>query len=457
MHLKTQYGRDKHLNFKRKYKSYALQNFTDIPQIKRLPEQLQFDMKVVAQVLPFKTNNYVVEKLINWQDVPHDPMFKLTFPQRDMLLPEHFEEIERAIIRGKNKAEIEGIANKIRLQLNPHPGGQLEHNVPELNGKKLSGLQHKYRETVLFFPSQGQTCHAYCSFCFRWPQFVGMDEYKFAMRETELLVAYLKKHPEVTDVLFTGGDPMIMKPKLLTHYMNALLDADLPHLKTIRIGSKSLSFWPYKFIEGSEGDEIISLFKRIVDSGKHLAFMAHFSHPIELSTRAVRAAIKRIQGSGAQIRTQSPILRHINDRADVWVKMWRKQVHLGCIPYYMFVVRDTGAQHYFGVPLVRAWCIYRKAIQQVSGLARTVRGPSMSATQGKIQIVGVNEINGEKVLVLNMLQARKPELAMRPYFVKYNENALWVDDLEALDGKKFRFTSPRVDFNPARINTYSAN
>jgi L-lysine 2,3-aminomutase len=69
----------------------------------------------------------------------------------------------------------------------------------------------------------------------------------------------------------------------------------------------------------------------------------------------VQQAIARIRDTGAEIRTQSPLLSHINDDPAVWAEMWREQVKVGCIPYYMFVVRDTGAQHYFGVPLVRAW------------------------------------------------------------------------------------------------------
>jgi len=105
----------------------------------------------------------------------------------------------------------------------------------------------------------------------------------------------------------------------------------------------------------------------------------------------------------------------------------------------MFLARDTGAQHYFGVPLARAWEIFRDAISQVSGLARTVRGPSMSATPGKVAVMGVSEINGEKVFVLNMLQAKNPELVDRPFFAKYNPDALWLDDLEPAFSDKFIF------------------
>ncbi len=422
------------------YKSYSLHNYRNIPQISKLTEEQLFAIDVVGRVFPFKTNSYVINQLINWDNVPDDPIFRLTFPQRGMLLPHHFDEIAGLLKRGASKSEITEAANSIRLQLNPHPAGQLEHNVPTFQGERLAGIQHKYDQTVLFFPSQGQTCHAYCSFCFRWPQFVGMDEYKFATREAEQLVNYLREHEEVTDVLITGGDPMIMRTKLFNKYIDALLHEDLGHVRNIRIGTKSLSFWPYRFVTDADAREMLNMLSRIVKSGKHLAIMAHFSHPAELESEVVREAIARIRETGAEIRTQSPLLTHINDSADVWAEMWRQQVSLGCIPYYMFVVRDTGAQHYFGLPLVKAWSIFKDAYEQISGLCRTVRGPSMSAEPGKIQVLGVTEIQGEKVIVLNMLQARKSDLVATPFFAKYDENAVWIDDLQPAFGEeKFIF------------------
>ena len=119
--------------------------------------------------------------------------------------------------------------------------------------------------------------------------------------------------------------------------------------------------------------------------------------------------------------------------------MWTEQVQLGCIPYYMFVVRDTGAQHYFGVSLVKAYEIFSKAYSQISGLGRTVRGPSMSATPGKIHVVGTSEINGEKVIVLKFLQGRNPKWVQSTFFAKYDENAIWIDDLKPYSGEKFFF------------------
>ena len=125
-----------------------------------------------------------------------------------------------AIDAGRDSKELKKLADEIRWTLNPHPAGQMEHNVPRLSdGTPLPGMQHKYRETALFFASQGQTCHAYCTFCFRWPQFVGLEGEKFAMREAELLTRYVGEHHEISDVLFTGGDPLIMKTKTLRSYI----------------------------------------------------------------------------------------------------------------------------------------------------------------------------------------------------------------------------------------------
>jgi len=438
-----------------KYNSFMLHNFKNIPQLELISSELIEAIETVGSVLPFKTNNYVVDNLIDWNNVPDDPMFKLTFPQKDMLIPAHYQEMKSVINNGADKAAIKEAANKIRLTLNPHPAGQLEHNIPMIEGEKLYGMQHKYRETVLFFPSQGQTCHAYCTFCFRWPQFVGMEDLKFASKEAELLVKYVKEHKEVTDVLFTGGDPLIMKTKHLETYIRPLLDADISNLRHIRIGTKALGYWPYRFLTDDDAGDLLNLFEDVKRAGKHLALMAHFNHPVELSTDAVTEAIKSILKTGAVIRTQSPVLKHINDSSEVWADMLKKQVSLGCIPYYMFVARNTGAQHYFSIPLIEAWKIFRETYQSVSGICRTLRGPSMSCLPGKVQILGVADVKDEKVMVFRMIQGRNPDWAARPFFAKFDENAIWYTDLKpAFEEEKFFFTDELNEIlTPAEVES----
>jgi len=427
------------------YQSYMLHNFKSISQVQNLPTDLIEAIEIVGSVLPFKTNNYVVENLINWERVPNDPIFKLTFPQREMLLPHHYEQMKKVIKNGASKSEIKTAANEVRLELNPHPAGQLEYNVPMIEGEKLFGMQHKYRETALFFPSQGQTCHAYCTFCFRWPQFVGIDDLKFASKQAEHLVDYVKEHTEVTDVLFTGGDPLIMKTKHLENYIRPLIETDIENLRNIRIGTKALGYWPYRFTTDDDADDLLRLFEEVRKAGKHLAFMAHFNHSVELEGEAVATAIRRVLDTGAVIRTQSPVLKHINDDPKVWSDMWEKQVELGCIPYYMFIARNTGAQHYFSIPLVDAWKLFREAYKSVSGISRTVRGPSMSAFPGKVQVIGVGKVAGEDVITLRMIQGRNPDWVAKPFFAKYDEEATWYTDLEPAFGEEKFFFQDELD------------
>ena len=425
------------------YLPITLENYAQMPQSTFLSQEDREAIEVVGRVLPFKTNNYVTDQLIQWDHLKDDPIFTLTFPRKGMLLPHHFKEVADLIKAGDNQ-KLKSSVEKIRRELNPNPSGQ-EHNVPEFNGVRLNGLQHKYRETVLLFPRPGQTCHAYCTFCFRWPQFSGLPEMKFSIKEDyELYIQYIKAHPKVTDILFTGGDPMVMNASLLRAHIEPMLTAEMEQIKHIRIGTKSLTYWPYRFTTDEDADEVIRLFEDIISAGKHLSIMGHFNHPVELSTDVVKEAIKRIRNTGAQIRTQSPVLRHINDDPDVWAEKLRREVSLGCIPYYMFVARDTGAKHYFELPLAECQTIFRKAYQQVSGICRTVRGPSMSDHAGKIQILGVSEAAGEKLFVLRFIQGRNPDWVAKPFFAKYNPMATWFDQLEPAFGEKEFFFEPEL-------------
>ena len=276
-------------------------------------------------------------------------------------------------------------------------------------------------------------------------QFVGMKELKFAETDASRLHDYLASHREVTDLLLTGGDPMVMKTKVIARYLEPLLGPRFDHVQTIRIGSKSLTFWPQRFVSDADADELLSLLERLVRAGKHVAFMAHLNHWREMETDVFQRAVERLHSAGVVIRSQAPLLRHINDNPRVWSTMWRNQVSLGIVPYYMFVERDTGARAHFEVPLVRAHEVYTRAIQRVSGLARTVRGPSMSAAPGKVEVTGVTEVAGEKVLALRFLQARNPEWVGRPFFARHDEEATWLTGLRPALGEDRWFWQDEFD------------
>ena len=440
-----------------RYRPVDLRTVANTPQWALLDEELRRAIEVVGEVLPFRTNRYVMEELINWSNVPYDPIFQLVFPQREMLDAADYAAVEHSLQIG-DRDGLAANVDRIRMGLNPHPAGQLTHNVPMLDGQRLAGLQHKYRETLLFFPAPGQTCHAYCTYCFRWAQFVGMQDIKFQATETDDLLDYLRAHPDITDVLFTGGDPMIMRTKVLRRYIEPLLTPEFDHVQNIRIGTKAVAYWPQRFVTDADADDCLRLFDEIAAAGRHVAIMGHYSHPVELEPDISREAVRRIRQTGAQIRMQAPLIKHVNDNPAAWSTLWRTGVRLGLVPYYMFVERDTGARNYFEVPLIRAYRIFKEAYASVSGLARSVRGPSMSAFPGKVRILGmlrlrdmmdyqildmVRESAGfdllgdpEKPLLLcDFIQARDPHWVKKPFLAELDEGAAWFDDLRPAFGR----------------------
>jgi L-lysine 2,3-aminomutase len=280
----------------------------------------------------------------------------------------------------------------------------------------------------LVFPSQSQTCHSYCGYCFRWAQFVGEPELKFGVSQPARVVEYLRRHREVSDVLLTGGDPLVMSTPVLRRWVEPLLAPDLDHVSTIRIGTKALTYWPYR-VTSTEGSDLLRLVEQCRAAGRNVGVMMHLSHPRELMTAAAKQAVGRLRSAGAELRSQAPIIRHVNDDGAVWAEMWRRSVALGIHPYYTFIERDTGASAHFEVPLARALEVYRSAQSQISGLARTSRGPVMSATPGKIAIDGEAVIDGKRVFVLRLLQARDPALIGRVFFARYSGSAVWIDGL----------------------------
>ena len=277
---------------------------------------------------------------------------------------------------------------------------------------------------------------------------------KFDARETTQLVEYLKAHKDVTDVLITGGDPMIMNTRSMEEIIAPLLGPGLEHIQNIRVGTKSVSYWPQRFVSDRDADDLLRLFERVVASGKNMAIMGHYNHAVELRQDVAQQAVKRIVGTGATLRMQGPLIRHINEDPASWAELWRTGVRLGAIPYYMFVERDTGPREYFQLPLARAHEVFQQAYQMVSGLARTVRGPSMSAFPGKVVIDGVAQIGGEKVFALQFLQARNADWVRKPFYAKYDPTATWFDQLRPAFGReKFFFQEDEDAHAPVPVLT----
>lgn len=138
----------------RGFRAYSAKHLDMLAQRAGLPAEQRLAVRAVATVLPFRTNSYVIENLIDWEAAPDDPIYRLVFPQPDMLPAADVRRLADMIGSDAPETGLRAAAHEIRMRLNPHPGGQLLLNAPTLRGRPLPGLQHKYQETVLFFPAR---------------------------------------------------------------------------------------------------------------------------------------------------------------------------------------------------------------------------------------------------------------------------------------------------------------
>ena len=146
---------DMSINGISQFKPYTRQTIRQVPEWQKLTADQKEAIDIVARVLPFRVNAHVLSNLINWDDVPDDPIYRLTFPQREMLTEIEYSQLRDLISTNGEQERINQLVHSIRLRMNPHPAGQLTHNIPRLDGVPLEGMQHKYRETVLFFRALG--------------------------------------------------------------------------------------------------------------------------------------------------------------------------------------------------------------------------------------------------------------------------------------------------------------
>jgi L-lysine 2,3-aminomutase len=262
-----------------RFRAYTARHLDDLVARAGLGPAERLAVRAVATVLPFRTNEYVIESLIDWSAAPDDPIYRLVFPQADMLSAGDIAPIAELLAGQAPPRAVQAAAHAVRMRLNPHPAGQLMLNIPEVGEEPLPGVQHKYPETVLVFPKQGQTCHAYCTYCFRWAQFVDEPDLKMATDDMGRVVSYLQARQEVTSVLITGGDPMIMSEAVLRRYVEPLLGPGLEHIESIRIGTKSLSYWPQRFVTDPDADDTLRLFEQVAAAGKSLARSASTGSP----------------------------------------------------------------------------------------------------------------------------------------------------------------------------------
>ncbi len=360
----------------------------NIDKLINIPAVEREKLKKVAERYVFRANDYYLG-LIDWAD-PHDPIKQLIIPR-----------VEELNDWGKLDASNE-LANTV-----------------------ARGVQHKYPDTVLLLCNE--VCGAYCRYCFRKRLF--MDDNDETSNDVSAGIKYISGHPEVANVLLTGGDPLLMSTRRLTEIITALRAID--HVKIIRIGSKMPAFDPWRILRDPALQELLS---KHSTPRKRIYLMAHFDHPRELTDAAVEGIDCFIR-CGVICVNQCPLVKGVNDNSDVLADMYRQLSWIGCPPYYLFQGRPTAGNEPYEVPIVRGWHIFREALRYGSGLARRARF-AMSHETGKIEILGVDD----KHIYMRYHRAKDASLRGRLMTYQRDDEAYWLDQLtpaEPGDAPKF--------------------
>ena len=201
------------------------------------------------------------------------------------------------------------------------------------------------------------------------------------------------------------------------------------NIENIRIGTKSISFWPYRFL-GEEGRRIANIFKGIKKAGKNITLILNINHYKELENKIVVQAIEKLQKLGIVLRTQTPIIKNINDKSEILIKTFRKQANTGMVPYYLFALRPTGTSKYYRIPIEKIFSEYIKAYRELSGLCKTIRGPVLSTKWGKLIIENICMHKNSKKFILKFINSKEKWKMGKVYYADCALNRYWINAIE---------------------------
>ena len=346
----------------------------DIVKRVSLSEEEQEKIRQYTEKYPMSVPEYYVN-LINWDD-PDDPIRKIAIPRTDAF-------------------KQDGVLDT---------SGESSNTV-------LQGVQHKYRATVLVLTSPA--CAMVCRHCFR-KRFVGKEDTEIAQNPAEV-AGYLKEHPEVNNVLLSGGDSFILDNEKIKGWLDAMTQVDT--LDFIRMGTRV----PVSFPERINSDpELLEILKKAGEK-KQIYIVTQFDHPRELTEEAGKS-VKLLQEQGIVVKNQTVLLKGINDDPAVMGDLLRKMSSVGIVQHYIFQCRPVvGAMNYFQVPLTQGIKIIDEVYKNQNGLGKAA-DYAMSHPTGKIKILG--ELDGKTVFQYK--QAKNPENTGKVFMLDSDDERCWI-------------------------------
>jgi lysine 2,3-aminomutase len=249
----------------------------------------------------------------------------------------------------------------IRLQSIPSPlelmgiaGTEEDDPLDEDKDSPVPGLTHRYPDRVLLVTTH--VCTMYCRFCTRKRATMKRGGWDSVSRDDRRMVEYVAAHPEIHDVIVSGGDPLTLPLEKLAFFVEAL--TKIPHVDVIRIGTRV----PVTLPQRLDDDELIDV---LASSGK-VWIQTHFNHPREVTPEA-RRGCDRLRMGGMPINNHAVLLRGVNDSLEVQRDLCRALLRIKVRPYYLFHCDPvTGAGH-FRTPV---W----KGIEIIEGLRGHISG-----------------------------------------------------------------------------------
>ncbi len=224
--------------------------------------------------------------------------------------------------------------------------GMMEDSLAEDMHSPVAGLVHRYPDRVLMLITT--QCASYCRYCTRG-RIVGDPNATFSREEFEKQIDYLKRTPQVRDVLLSGGDPLVLAPKLLEELLTRI--REIPHIEVIRIGSRVPVFMPMRIT-----DELTDMLRQF----HPLWLNIHVNHPNEISAELAEACDK-LSSAGIPLGNQSVLLRGINDCVNIQRKLVQALVRIRVRPYYLYQCDLVEGAGHFRTPVA-------KGIEIIEGL-----------------------------------------------------------------------------------------
>ena len=284
----------------------------------------------------------------------------------------------------------------------------------EASNTVVVGMQHKYHATALILSTN--RCAMYCRHCFR-KRLVGLSDAEIASHLDEM-IAYIKEHKEISNVLVSGGDAFLNDNEVIEEYLSRLCEID--HLDMIRFGTRVLVSFPQRV---TSDPNLIALLKKYNEK-KQLFVITHFNHPNEITPEST-AAVHAILSAGIPIRNQTVLLHGVNDDSEVLGTLLRRLIRIGVIPYYVFQCRPvSGVKNQFSVPFLRGIQVVEGAKRMQNGQGKSLRY-ALSHPTGKIEILGT--VGGNRML-FKYHQAKYDKDAGRMFTMDLDENQTWLGD-----------------------------